>query len=164
MTPISMHLRDLAVAAITASLVAACGGSDLSAPPPPRVDQVGTYRLATIIGEPLPAVVMHQLNYNFRRVITSGQLSLDATNDYSVQISWRDVGELSGAVIDSGTDVEQGHYALAADSLQFSDWVEQARDSTSIGAFGPIIMRTGKLQAPQLDAPVYFLVATFDKE
>ncbi len=158
-----MRSYTVVAAALGASLIAACSGTEPSAPPPP-LDQVGTYKLSTIIGKPLPAVVMHQLNDNFRRVITSGQLSLTPSDDYTVQVSWRDEDELSGRMIDSGTDVERGRYTRAADSLRFLDEVEQARDTTSLGAFGPVILREGQLELPKVDADVYFLVASFEKE
>jgi hypothetical protein len=128
--------------------------------PPAPVDQVGSYQLTEIIGKPLPAIVMHQLNFGFRRVITSGQLSLTPPNDYTTEVSWREEDEQSGQAIAEGTDVGHGHYLRSSDSLHFNGETETSAET--ISALGPLMMLDGQLTLPELDAPLYSFVAKFE--
>jgi hypothetical protein len=56
-----MRLHTVLLAARGASVIVGCGASEPTAPPPP-VDHVGGYQLTEIVGKPLPATVVHQLN------------------------------------------------------------------------------------------------------
>ena len=142
--------------------VAGCDAPTPPAPPAPT-NHLGSYQLTTVIGEPLPVVVAHQLNYGYRRVITTGQLSLTDSGVYAIQVGWRDEDEQSGQVIAQGTDSARGHFARIADSVRFMGESTFSTQPVEPLSSGPMVV-DGWLQLPELRALLFTFVATFQKQ
>jgi len=151
--------RAVAMAAIAGTVVA-CGAPSGLAPSPPT-DHLGVYDLRLLARQPLPVVVMHQVNYHFRRVITSGDVTLSANGEYRVRIVWRDEDDSSGELVKQGVDMGTGTFVRFADSLRFRD--ERFASTSEPSELSPPVLWDGSVAGASLAAPVFGVVAAFER-